>query len=78
MILGLLLCYALCHVAGFCSKNAIKDTILTCPECPPRLQFAVSLVSVSNLLSTLAAEMFGGSDFRLETRVIIKISTHPW
>ena len=25
-----------------------------------------------------AAEMFGGSDFWLETRVIIKISTHSW
>jgi hypothetical protein len=27
--------------------------------------------------STPMAEMFGGSDFWLETRVIIKISTHP-
>ena len=28
-------------------------------------------------LGTLPAEMFGGSDFWLETRVIIKMSTHP-
>ena len=30
------------------------------------------------LLCTLAAEMFGVGDFWLETRIIIKISTHPW
>ena len=31
-----------------------------------------------NLITTLVAEMFGGSDFWLETRVNIKISTHSW
>ena len=31
-----------------------------------------------SVLATLPAEMFEGSDFWLETRVIIKISTHSW
>ena len=31
---------------------------------------------VSHVLDTLPAEMFGGSDFWMETMVIIKISTY--
>ena len=33
---------------------------------------------VSHVLDTLPAEMFGGSDFWMETMVIIKISTYAW
>ena len=31
-----------------------------------------------NMIHTLGAEMFGMGDFWLETRIIIKILSHPW
>ena len=34
--------------------------------------------SLNSLTSTLGAEMFGVGDFWLETRVILKISSHSW
>ena len=36
------------------------------------------IVDGKNVVNYTGADMFGLGDFYLETRVIIKISTHPW
>ena len=63
---------------AFQAFTRIKVSSAPTPEKIQQIYLRPVHLQLSWFIYTLGAEMFGVGDFCLETRVIIKISTHPW